>query len=721
VFAFRFSAVVAAIVPGLWLATAAAAQTRQPPVAIAEQVEVVRTAHGVPHIRAQNLRAAAYALAYVQLEDHGPRVALGLLRARGEMGRWFGRDSMASDFGAQRAYAIAVERYPTLDPETRDVYEGFAMGANRYVAMNPTQFPAGFAPAFTGYDVAARDVNVNGAQQAQRFLARMLPNAPRGPGRGAPAAAAVPSEGVDPIEEGSNAWAFAPSRTKSGRAILLRNPHLSWDAGYYEAHVTVPGVLDFYGDFRIGGPFGVIGGFNRDLGWSTTNNDTDLDEIYALDADSTRADHYRFEGASVPLERERVTVTFKSGPGLATETREQWRTPLGPVIHRDGGRIYVLRAAAEGEHRAGEQFLRMMRASSLAQWKEAMRIRARLNSNFTYADRAGNILMVWNAAIPALPHPSGGDTLAVPARRTADVWTRYVPFDSLPQLLNPPGGYVRNENDAPYHTNMHRVLDRARYPDNFPDPTLRLRSQLSLQLIDNKRKLSLEDVVGLKHSYRMLLADRVKGDLVAAVRAAPNADSAVTAAITLLERWDNTSAPTSRGGVLFETWWRRYVEGTNADTMYAERWSLRAPTTTPRGLAHAARAADAFRWAVAETTRRHGRYDVAWGDVHRVRIAKTDEPVGGCGGAMGCFRVLNFRTDDDGRRRVIGGDGWVLAVEFADVPRAYSVLAYGQSPLPDSPYHGDQAAMFARGEMKRVAFTARDIDAQAVRRYRPGM
>ena len=53
-------------------------------------------------------------------------------------------------------------------------------------------------------------------------------------------------------------------------------------------------------------------------------------------------------------------------------------------------------------------------------------------------------------------------------------------------------------------------------------------------------------------------------------------------------------------------------------------------------------------------------------------------------------------------------------------PRAYSVLAYGQSPREDSPYFSDQAAMFARGEMKRVAFTERDIEAQTVKRYRPG-
>src|SRR5688572_27768706 len=78
---------------------------------IASRVEIRRTTYGVPHIKAEDLKAAAYALAWVQLEDHGPRVALGLLRGRGEMGLWFGRDSMESDFRAQRTYAIAVEKY----------------------------------------------------------------------------------------------------------------------------------------------------------------------------------------------------------------------------------------------------------------------------------------------------------------------------------------------------------------------------------------------------------------------------------------------------------------------------------------------------------------------------------------------------------------------------------------------------------------------------------
>jgi acyl-homoserine-lactone acylase len=712
------SAIAAALLAGVPVSPlAGAVRQPSPPRELAGQVEVVRTAFGVPHIRAENLAAAGFALGYVMLEDHGASVAYGLLRARGEMGRWFGRDSMESDFLARRAYLHAVARYASLDAATRDVYDGFAAGVNRYIALHPEEFPAGFSPAFTGYDVAARDVNVARGSQAGEFLSRI--EAARRGGVAESGEGAAPAAGEDPIEEGSNAWAFAPRRTRSGRAILLRNPHLSWTAGYYEAHVTVPGVLDFYGDFRIGGPFGVIGGFNRHLGWATTNNATDLDEIYALAADPGRTDHYLFEGASIPLERELVTVTFRNGEALSTETREFWYSPLGPVVHRDSGKVYVLRAAGDGEYRAGEQFLRMMRAESLEEWQDAMRMRARMNSNFTYADGDGNILYVWNAALPSLPHPSGGDTAAVPARTTNDIWTRYVPYDSLPQVLNPRGGYVRNENDAPYHTNLHQILDRRRYPANVPDPSLRLRSQLSLELIHNDRKLSLEDVVALKHSYRMLLADRVKDDLLAAVRAAgPHGE--IAAAADLLDRWDNTASPDSRGSVLFDLWWRRYTDGANADSMFAQPWTVEAPVATPRGLRDPARAADAFGWAVAETIRRHGGYDVAWGDVHRVRIANTDVPVGGCGGALGCFRVLNFRTEPDGRRAVTGGDGWVLAVEFTDVPRAYSVLAYGQSSRPDSPLLGDQAEMFARGELKRVAFTQRDVDAQAVRRYRPG-
>src|SRR6478672_8241561 len=66
------------------------------------QVEIIRTAHGVPHIRAENLRAAGYALAWLQSEDYGPRTAMNVMENRGQLALLNGtRENIESDFLAQ--------------------------------------------------------------------------------------------------------------------------------------------------------------------------------------------------------------------------------------------------------------------------------------------------------------------------------------------------------------------------------------------------------------------------------------------------------------------------------------------------------------------------------------------------------------------------------------------------------------------------------------------
>ncbi len=686
-----------------------------------DQVEIIRTEAGVPHIRAENMRAAGYALAWLQLEDYGAKTALSILSGRGTLGAVFGRDSITSDFTSQFAHEQAEKQFSQLQPATRDLYEGFAAGLNRYITLHPADFAERMPADFTAVDVLSADVTEPAWGVARTFITKL--NARRGTrgasgtsGSAAPEAPAV-EESNDDV--GSNAWAFAPSRTKSGRAILLRNPHLAWSAGYYEAHLTVPNVMDFYGDFRIGGPFAVIGGFNSSLGWSTTNNAQTLSEIYELQVDPAHADQYLWDGASAPLEKRSVTVKYRTANGTASESRDFSFSRAGPVIHRTATKLYVVKTAGEWSYRVGDQFIGMMRAHSLEEWKTAMRVRGRHTSNFTYADRAGNILFLWNATLPALPHPSGGDSIATPANGVKDIWSRYVPFDSLPQVLNPKGGYVHNENSSPHFTNIAGPIDTTNAYPNFERPSLSLRSQLALQLVSDTQKVDLETVMARKHNYRMLLADRVKPELLQALKATPpTAD--VAAGVALLESWGNDVAPESRGAVLFDLWWQHYGQGLTEATRYAAAWSAADPFNTPRGLANPAKAVESFRWALTETSKRYGRTDVAWGDVHRVHRGTVDVPVGGCGSALGCFRVLTFEKEADGRLAANGGDGWVLAVEFTDTPRAWSVLAYGESNRPDSPWYSAQAERFAKGQLKRVAFTPADVEAGAVVRYRPG-
>ncbi|MFO7574211.1 MAG: penicillin acylase family protein [Bacteroidales bacterium] len=748
---------------------------------LSEEVVIRRTEYGVPHIYADNIKAAGYALGWVQTEDYGQTVPVQLLRARGEWTLYNeideGRldDAISSDASNRRTYLRAVETWPLLDTDTRDFLEGFAAGINMYIHRHQNEFDEWIQPFFTGYDVHARSIVTPGSAAIKRFVdsherqgmiqavnARPQAEAALTPEPSVKESATGPAnrwvtslpgdndEYEASPEDGSNAWALSPERTKSGKAILLRNPHLSWTAGYYEAHIIVPGKLNFYGDFRVGYGLGIIGGFNERLGFATTNNNPDLDDIYSFTLDPDDSMRVIVGNNSFPVTSERVTVEYKTGKGNAFETREFLSLPWGKVILKDDTRAYIIRSAGDGEYRSGEQFMKMMKARNFQEWEEAMKMRAKVNSNLTYADADGNIFYVWNATIPDRPHLAEPDTIAIHVEYTDQMWHEIIPWEKLPMLKNPAGGYVRNENDPFHLTNLFEPLSPERFPSYFPEPRLRLRSQHSLELLHNDLRFSLEEITELKHSMRMILADRVKDDLIEAVESAvlkalpatAGGDSGgrdeVAGALQMLREWDNTVAASSRGGVLFETWWNRYVStadsirvpGSPASVGYAatpeklfiKPWRYDDPMATPTGLADYERAVASFEWAVEETTRQFGHWNLSWGEVHRAVRGDVDVPVGGGGGLPGCFRVLNFtrHRSDEQRKEANGGDGWIIAVEFTDIPRAYSVLAYGQSNSEDSPFHNDQIRNFAENRLTPVAFTYDDVMKQLVREYRPG-
>ncbi|MCG6956982.1 MAG: penicillin acylase family protein [Gemmatimonadetes bacterium] len=683
--------------------------------AIAARAEIVRTQYGVPHITAQDFEALGFAMAWVQSEDYGDRVARRLVKARGEYAKYVGHDSIDGDFAAWPVHAHAVSTFNQLDEDTRAVYEGFAAGVDYYVRLHRSAFPEWMPTDFTGPDAAALDGQTWSRSDARRFVQRM--GADAGSVEGGDD---LFQDHVDFGLEGSNAWAFGGTRTVSGRPILLRNPHLSWTAGYYEAQARVPGKLDFYGDFRIGGPFGIIGGFNRHLGWATTNNYPTYSKVYGLWTESQHPDYYFLDGGFHHIDVRSVTIQYRTADGrLASETRNSEWTPYGPVILRKDGQIYVLTDPRDGEFRRGEQFLRLMQTTNFDEWLDVMRMRAHPSSNFTYADAAGNIAHLYNANLPLIPDSLTGDTVPV-VRSSADIWSELVPFDDLPLYLDPPGGYVHQENDTPDYTNLNVPMDRDTMPANLPAPRLRLRSQLALSVINGAtEKLGLQDVIRMKHTHRMLMAERVMDELIAAVRASqPVGD--VARALEVLERWDRSADANSRGGEIFEAWARRYAAAADSGAFYRVPWSPDRPTETPVGIGSPDAAVAALAQAVSDLAQLGIPLDAPWGDWHRVRRGSVDEPVSGCPATLGCFRALNFHRDPDGKLVADGADGWILAVEFDDVPRAFSVLAYGESDQEDSPHFDDQAAMFAHEKLKPVAFTDEDIRKTTIARYRPG-
>lgn len=673
---------------------------------LAKQVEIRRTEYGVPHIMAENLKAVAFGLAYAEIEDRGEKVLLPLVRAKGTYAKHTSIENIDYDFYAKIVQEHTRDTYLQLNQDTRDILEGFAAGVNYYLEKHPEEFPEWYYQAYNGIDVAT----------VSNYPSRPTPGNARDFLR---QLAEQKKLALQNDDVGSNVWAFAPERTKSGNAVLMRNPHLSWTAGYYEAHITVPGKINFYGDFRIGGMFAIICGFNDRLGWSTTNNHPNLEEVYALKVDPTKPDHYLLDGGSFPISRKMVEVEFKNGEGTGIVKKEWLYTPFGPVIDRYDGKIYIVKTADWNNFQRGEQLVAMMLSQNLEEWKTAMQKRNISSSNYTYADADGNIFYIWNASTPKLPHPFQGDTVAHVVSNSNEIWREFQDFERIPQLHNPKGGYLQNSNDPFYLTNLQQPISKEGQPANYPDPLLRLRSQHSLSLIDNEKKFSLEEIVAMKYSMKMLAADRLKDDLINLITSTTTSAKYDEVA-EYLKAWDNTSSANSEGSVLFNEWFWNYRRMVGNDSLYRESWSWDKPMSTPVGINKPDSAMKALSMAVDTLINKYGDYKMAWGDLYRVRRGDVDVPVGGGSGTLGNFRVIYFDEDEDGKQHVVGGDGWVFAVEFGKQIKAYSVLAYGQSNNPESPHFDDQAEMFANNKMKKVAFSEKVIKKTILKKYKPG-
>lgn len=674
---------------------------------LADQVTIRRTEYGIPHILAETEKAAAYGFAWAQSEDHFPLVYKAMVRGRAEIAQHYG-GSTDDDFQVRlfRARERAIESYHLLSADMRDMMAGYAAGVNAYMAAHPEEVADWMTP------VTAHDVAATGLVSVMRFTFNrggIIRHFKR-----AAAKMAQADTGVETEDMGSNTIALAPSRTKSGHAMLLNNPHQPWSeqAHYYEAHLTVPGKYNFYGSTFVGGPL-LTTGFNEALGWAHTVNYPDLEEIYALALDPENPGHYLFDGGSVAIETEEVTVIDEAGTPV-TQTLA-W-TPLGPVILMTADTAYVLKSVGYTQYLAGEQWYRMGQAKSLEEFREVLAMQEIAMFNIGYADRDGNIMYLWNGTIPDIPHQNSLAT-PVPADDSGDVWTRIHPMADLMQLVNPEGGYIQNCNAPPYFTNLRAPMKRSDYPAHYPANALWPRTQHALMLVDNDQKFSLEEFADLKFSMRLVMAERLRDELVALLEAA-DLDAPTREAIAVLKAWDTTAAAESVGSVLFVEWWDRYLSDPAKD--FVVQWSEAEPMDTPRGIADGERAVAEFVTAAASVVKRWGAVDVPWGEVHRLRRGNLDVPVGGGDRKPGAFRVLKFAKQDDGKRAVNSGDSYIFVVEFGDTPRAYSVLGYSQSGREDSPHYTDQSALFAANKMKPVAFTEDEIKKQLLREYRPG-
>lgn len=684
----------------IWLAALAASTAMTASIAAPSAKwgagEILWDSFGVPHIYAKTEEGGFYGFGYAQAQSHGNLLLRMYGESRARAAEYWGEKYESQDkwLVANDVPARSVQWFRQQTPQMQKNLEAFAAGINAYAAAHPDRIAAEVKVVLPlkGVDIIAhaqRLMNFGYIASDRKVLA-------------------------DPsINEagGSNAWAVAPSRSASGKAMLLANPHLPWAPSqltYYEAQITAPG-LAIYGATQVGLPV-LRFGFNNDLGFTNTVNTMQGFTSYRL---TLEGNGYRFDGKVLPFKSETKSYKVKQADGtLKTVSFEQKSTVHGPVFTLpDGKTVIALKVAGLDRSGVLEQYLDMGKARDWATFEKALRRMQVVMFNIIYADRAGHILYLDNGLLPK--HASGDLkywSAPVPGDTSATLWKDVHSYDDMPKLFDPATGFVQNANDPPWLATWPRALDPKAFPAYVaPVGPMSQRAQMSVKLMTKTPKISFDDFVSRKLTTTSLMAERMLPDLLAAATGSNDAD--VQAATALLEDWDHRFEPDSRAALLFETWAGIFAPRNFTDqSNYAVKWTLDDPLETPRGLKDPAAAVAMLKQAVAKTKQLYGAIDRPYGDVSRFHIGDVSVPANGGFGNTGVFRTITWGPMKNGERTPVHGETWVSMVEFGTPLKAVGLMSYGNSSQPGSKHNSDQLQLLADKKFRSLWIDRADIE-----------
>jgi penicillin G amidase len=399
------------------------------------------------------------------------------------------------------------------------------------------------------------------ANAGPHFLPAQLPPLRSGP-PGHPVDSATlsanqpdPIVGDGPISEdgrglGSDNWALAPRRTRSGFALLAGDPHLdlTLPSIWYEAHVVVPGQLDVAGVTITGGPAMVIG-FTRDVAWTFTNTGADVLDLYSETVDdSVHPRAYRLDGIWRPLAIRVEQYRGPTGAVLATDT--MLATHRGP-LRRVDGRWLSMRWTALDAGAALPALLAIAHAHSTAEWLRAAAGYDVPAQNMLVADRSGSIAIRSTGRFPVRPGDGRGDVIRDGSTSASD-WRGALAVEQYPTAIDPAQGYLASANQEPVDPSVPSSTGNVYLGADWPPPWRAIRINTLLRADSSATP---DDMRRWQTDAGSARADFFLPYFLTAARSQDSlgrGSDSLRAAARLLSDWDGRYTRVNERAVLFE-------------------------------------------------------------------------------------------------------------------------------------------------------------------------
>jgi len=547
-------------------------------------------------------------------------------------------------------------------------------------------------------------------------------------------------ENEDEKLTGSNGFAFAPSITQNGNAILYINPHVTL---YFrpEVHVVSEEGLNAYGAVTWG-QFFVYQGFNEHCGWMHTSSKVDVSDSY-IEKISNQNDQwvYEYEHQQKPVVVKNISIQYKQNNALQTKTVKALFTHHGPVMAKKNGQYLSVRSFNRSIISLEQSWLRT-KATSFNEFKKVLDLRGNTSNNTVYADAEGNIAY-WHGNYVPVRDKNYNWNKPVDGSITATEWKGLHTVDEIIHSINPPNGWLQNCNSTPFTVAGTNSPKKEDYPVYMSPDEENFRGINAVRVLAREKKYTIDKVITAGYDKYLSFFEKLVPELTKAYDALPQSDTnkiTLKEPIRVMRDWDLRSGENSIATSLAVNWGMQIMRSIRISKSFSESDELVIKIAKFAADAdNAAVLLTQFKTAIKTLNDLYGKWNMAWGEINRFQRLNDDIdpkfddtkesiPVGYTSSQWGQIPSYSSRVYPNTKKMYgVNGNSFICAVEFVRQDslggthiKAKSLLAGGESGDPSSKHFTDQALMYSKGQFKDVLFYKEDVLQHAERTYHPG-
>lgn len=373
---------------------------------------------------------------------------------------------------------------------------------------------------------------------------------------------------------GSGNWVVAGTRTATGKPLLSNDMHLSYSVPgiWYQIDLSAPSSSgSFYaaGASLPGVPFLIVG-HNEHIAWGFTNLGADVQDVYMehLRGSGNTAEYQTPDLAWRPVLHQTETIHVRGKPDVTLDVQSTLHggvpTPIISPLLPSEKRALSLRWAIYDPTTLSAPLFDI---ASATDWPSFLAAFSRFGGpaqNVVYADDQGHIgyhafgqipiraigenqvtspqpipdppaQSAAQSSTPASPttptsQPSPDSPVPVDAVTSHYEWTGYIPFDQLPQALDPPNGVLATANA--------RVT-----PEGYPytitqDWAAPYRNERIWKVLTSRDHLTAADMLSLQTDVYSDLDRVIAQRLAYAIDHSSTRDKRLHQAADLLRNWN---------------------------------------------------------------------------------------------------------------------------------------------------------------------------------------